>query len=407
MRSTFTKLVIGAASLALTSMFGCSNDTDGTSGPDPVVPGAPATPAPGGTTPAPTATTPATTPPPTPKPAASAVYTLSNEAASNAVVVYARSAEGALSARASFATGGKGSGSGLGDQGSLVYDKAQSHFLAVNAGDDSISMLALEEDGNLALLAKVASGGVKPISITYAGNIVYVLNAGDDTHAANISGFRITGKDLVAIAASTQPLSAAQPGPAQIQFTPDGKQLVVTEKGTNMIDTYAVTAGVAAAPRSQASAGMTPFGFAFSGANRLIVSEAFGGAENAGATSSYTLAADGKLSPITSSALSAQSAPCWVSVVANHAFVTNTKTNNVTAYTIATGGALTLLDASGESATTGATPIDVAASDDGFLYTLNAGAHSLSVFAIGADGHLTKKADVAGVPATAVGLVAR
>ena len=105
---------------------------------------------------------------------------------------------------------------------------------------------------------------------------------------------------------------------------------------------------------------------------------------------------------------SGQSAPCWVTVVANHAYITNTKTNNVTAYNVATDGAIALLSADGVTGQTGGNPIDVAASDDGkLLYTLNAKDHSISVFAINADGSLVKKPDLAGLPESAVGLVAR
>lgn len=419
MRSKCAKLVVGAVGLGIVTMMsgaltGCSSDTDSSTSAQGTTPGS--VPAPAPTTspspspsPAPT-TTPVPSPEPAPaKPAPKAVYTLSNETASNAIVIYSRSTDGVLTPQSSFATGGKGSGGGLGDQGALVFEAKQNRFFAVNAGDDSISMLALEEDGNLSFEAKIASGGTKPISLTVAGDLVYVLNTGDDTHAANISGFRISGKTLSPIAGSTRPLSADQPGPAQIQFTPDSKLLVVTEKGTNTIDTYAVSsAGVAAAPKSQASAGMTPFGFAFSADSRLVVSEAFGGADNAGATSSYSIASDGTLSTVTGSAGNLQSAPCWVAIVNGYAYVTNTRTDNVTAYKVAPGGGLTLLDASGSSATTGAGPIDLDATDgNDFLYTLNNRDHSISTFAINANGTLTKKADYLGVPSSAIGLIAR
>jgi 6-phosphogluconolactonase len=53
----------------------------------------------------------------------------------------------------------------------------------------------------------------------------------------------------------------------------------VTEKATNLIDTYFVDQnGVASAPLVNASAGETPFGFAFSRDRHLIISEAFGAA---------------------------------------------------------------------------------------------------------------------------------
>jgi 6-phosphogluconolactonase (cycloisomerase 2 family) len=322
--------------------------------------------------------------------------------------VYTRAADGALTPRDSYATGGRGSASGLGDQGALVFDAASNLFFAVNAGDDSISMLSLKTDGSLTLVSKIGSGGVKPVSVTVSGNVVYVLNSGSATSPANISGFRASTGGLTRIESSTQPLSADTPAPAQIQFTPDGKLLVVTEKATSMIDTYPVTAGVAGAPTFQPSVGSTPFGFAFSAGKQLLVSEAFGGADGAGAASSYTIAVDGTLTAASSSVGTTQSAPCWVTVAANHAFVTNTKSNTISAYTIAANGALSVIGGGGVSAPTGMGPIDADVTDgNDVLYTLNAKDHSFGVYAIGAEGTLTKRPDFTGLPEFAVGLVAR
>ena len=48
--------------------------------------------------------------------------------------------------------------------------------------------------------------------------------------------------------------------PAEIAFNPDGDILVVTEKSTNIIDTYKVDSnGIANGPITHASNGPTPF----------------------------------------------------------------------------------------------------------------------------------------------------
>ena len=94
---------------------------------------------------------------PTPAPpteAPKAVYTLSNDATFNEVFVYARAADGTLTPQAAYATGGRGAGAGLGDQGALVFDSARKAFFAVNAGDDSISMMSLHADGSLSLVSQ-------------------------------------------------------------------------------------------------------------------------------------------------------------------------------------------------------------------------------------------------------------
>src|SRR5204862_287004 len=90
----------------------------------------------------------------------------------------------------------------------------------------------------LSLLSRTASGGTQPISVTVHRNVVYVLNAGG---AGNITGFTIEQDgELAAIVGSTQSLSSATAGPAQVSFSADGRQLVVSEKGTSLLDVYPV-----------------------------------------------------------------------------------------------------------------------------------------------------------------------
>jgi 6-phosphogluconolactonase (cycloisomerase 2 family) len=248
-----------------------------------------------------------------------------------------------------------------------------------------------------------------PISVTISGALVYVLNAGGN---GNITGFTLSPQgDLAAIPGSTRPLSSAAPGPAQVQFNPAGTVLVVTEKNTNRIVTYAVQSnGVPSAPTSRASAGMTPFGFAFAGRDLLIVSEAFGGAANASATSSYVL--DGlSFTVVTPSLGTTETAACWTVVTndARYAYVTNTGSGTVTGYAVTPDGTLTLLNANGVTGVTGpgSTPIDAAFSvNSRFLYVLNAGAHTVSVFEIASDGGLSPLAGVSGLPVGAVGIAA-
>ena len=70
-------------------------------------------------------------------------------------------------------------------------------------------------------------------------------------------------------------MARGAPGPAQVSFSPGGEVLVVTEKGTNLIDTFRVDEdGLAGQVVTHPSAGVTPFGFAFTRNGTLIVSEA-------------------------------------------------------------------------------------------------------------------------------------
>ena len=229
--------------------------------------------------------------------------------------------------------------------------------------------------------------------------------------APSITGFQVSGASLTYLPTATKSLSSNQAGlnPAQIQFAPGGGTLVVTEKSTNKIDTFVVAGGIAGTANAQDSKGTTPYGFAFSANQQLIVTEAATMMPTKGTVSSYSLAATtGTLTAISNQVGNGQTAPCWVVVSGNNAFVTNTATNNVSAYTVGTDGMLSLL-ANGNSATTGMGPTDEAITEGkDFLYVLNSKDHSLSTFAVTTAGTLTKKGqDLTGVPANAVGLVAR
>jgi len=345
--------------------------------------------------------------------AAGAVYTMTNDAAGNAVIVITRQADGRLTAATQIATGGLGSGGGLGNQGALALTDSQRWLFVVNAGSHDISSFAVTNTG-LELVDRVASGGLRPISVTVNRNLLYVLNAGGQVGDADtISGFRIGPHGTLApIPGSTRSLSAASTAPAQISFNPEGTTLVVTEKATNLIDVYEVTRnGVALPPAVYASAGLTPFGFAFGKRGVLVVSEAFGGAPEASALSSYLLDEDG-LQLVSASVLTTETAACWLAITndGRYGYTTNAGSGTISGYRIGFDGALSLLDADGETGITGpgSTPLDLAFSRDGrYLYSLNAGTSSLSTFRVAADGSLQPQAGVSGLPAGANGLAAR
>lgn len=342
-------------------------------------------------------------------PGAGAVYTLTNQVDGNFVQVFARAADGSLTPASAFDTGGLGTGGGLGNQGALVLQGGR--LLAVSAGSNEISSFAVRAGGlTLTLQDTEPSGGVRPVSVTVSGKLVYVLNAGDGVNPGNITGFTIgDGGSLEPIPGSTRPLSADAVGPAQIQFALGRSVLIVTEKATNLIDTYTVGAdGIATGPITHPSSGATPFGFAVNG-SKVFVSEAFGGAPDASATSSYRVGPDGSLVLVSGSVATTETAACWVvlSKDGRFAYVTNTGSGTVSGYRVASGGSISLLDPDGVTATTGAGDIDAAVTRGGeFLYTLDAGPHSISGFQIQADGSLVPVPGAGGLPAGATGLAA-
>ncbi len=345
-----------------------------------------------------------------------AVYTMTNAPTGNSILVFDRAADGTLTGAGSYATGGTGTGGGLGNQGAVVLSQNDRWLFTVNAGSNEISVFAVEPAG-LSLVDIIDSGGMRPISLTVDRNLLYVLNAGGSVgDADNISGF-IVAEDgtLSPLPDSTRPLSSDTTAPAQIGFTPDGSVLVVTEKATNNILTYTVgNDGYAADPTIYASVGTTPFGFAFGKRGQLFVSEAFGGMPDVSAVSAYIVSPDGDLEVVSPSVGNLQTAACWVIVTkgGRFAYDTNTGSGSISGYSISFDGTISLLDADGRTGVTGdgTAPLDMALSVNGqYLYTLNGGNETISAFRVDGKGGLTLiAADVAvGLPDGSNGLAAR
>jgi 6-phosphogluconolactonase (cycloisomerase 2 family) len=338
--------------------------------------------------------------------AAGAVYTLTNQAGGNEVAIFKRGWDGALTPAGAVATGGLGTSGGLGSQGALALSASGRWLFAVNAGSNEISAFAVASTGDLTLVDKVGSGGVRPVSLTQHHNLLYVLNAGTATEAGAIAGFRVGPRGtLTPLAGSSRPLSQLNSGGAQVQFSPSGRLLVVTERLTNRILTYTLGAdGLPSGPAIHPSSGAVPFGFGFARQGRLVVSEA-----GARAVSSYAVSPSGDVSVISGSVPTDQIAACWIAVTPNgrFAYTTNAGSASITGYLIRADGSLARLDPAGPTATTGQTPIDMAISRYGkYLYVLEGGAHTVSGFEISNDGRLSPVNSAGALPAGAVGLAA-
>ena len=335
------------------------------------------------------------------------VFTSTNAVAGNELLVYSAGKNGQLTLQTRVATQGAGTGTGLGNQGSVTLSGDGRHLFVVNALSNTVSTFAIGRN-RLTLQSTVDSGGLRPISVTEHDGVVYVLNANG---AGNIAGFRNAQGVLTPLAGSSRPLSAATgTGSAQVGFSPDGEVLLVTEKGTNKLSSYRVRDdGTTDAPVVTASAGVTPFGFAFDRRGHALVSEAFGGAVNASAVSSYGFGVPTPASPavISASVGTTQTAACWVVVTPNgrYAYVTNTASGTISSYAVQKSGKLTLAQA--VAATAGAGPIDAALSaSGGHLFVLNSGSRTISSFSVAKDGSLANPGSVSGLPVDANGLAA-
>jgi len=335
-----------------------------------------------------------------------AVYLIDNAAGGNHVLVFDRSTTGQLTGKGSVATGGTGTGAGLGSQGAVILDNSNQYLFAVNAGSNEISSLEIGTDG-LTWVDKIASAGTMPISLTLHDDILYVLNAGG---AGNIHGFRVNQGHFTSIASSDQSLSSSTAGPAQIQFNDEGTALVVTEKNTNTIDVYPVIDGVAGARTSFPSTGVTPFGFAFGKDDEFFVSDANGGIAGQSALTSYSLTNPGNLELLSGPVGTNQTSACWTVVTNNgrFAYTANTGSGTISGFSISNTGQVSLLNSNGITGTAGSGTADMALSNNSrFLFSRNGGNNSISIFEVAASGALSNIGTVTGLPASSVGLAAK
>ncbi len=333
-----------------------------------------------------------------------AVFVQLNGAGGNAVAAYSRGGDGNLTYSATYPTGGAGGTQvgapldALASQGSLVLDEPNHLLLAVNAGSDSVTSFGVR-GARLDDATTVASGGQFPTSITVHRDLVYVLNAGGD---GSISGFTVRHGSLVPLAGSTRSLGlgntnppAFLQSPAQIGFSRDGHTLIVTTKAHDELLTFPVgpDGRPAAAPRVTPSAGAVPFSFVVDRTGRVLVTEA-----GTGATSTYTVARDGSLQLVGSSTGDGGAALCWNVQVGRTVYGANAGSATLSAWTVPSRGAAALT--APVAATTGAGPIDLAASRDGrFLYVQESVAGTLGVYAVARDGSLARTQTVTGLPA--------
>lgn len=326
------------------------------------------------------------------------VFAETNDATANAVVAFARHADGSLTYVANYPTGGQGIDGAvdpLQSQYSVALTPNHEFLFAVNAGSNSIAAFEVGPRG-LRAIATVASNGTTPVSIAATNRVVYVLNKGSNT----VTGFRIDDGRLRAEPRLTRSLSAGAGGGAAIRFDPEQRLLAVTERTSNTIDVFTVRddGELSRNPVSSPAAGNTPFGFDWTARRDLVASEA-----GSGTASSYVATHRGALTVTSGSPVSThQAAPCWL--ITTHdgrfAYVANAGSSSITGFSIAASGALSIIAPVTGALPAGSTPLDLDVSRDSkYLYVLKAGSNTIAPFRVNANGTLTALADgVGGLP---------
>ncbi len=339
-----------------------------------------------------------------PSHAAHGVFLMTNNLEKNEVVAYARDNDGRLTQVASYETGGKGAAQDgavvdpLASQGALTYDATHRLLFAVNAGSDTVTVFQV--DGTHLWRQQVlGTEGHLPTSVSVQRNLVYVLDAANE---GAITGFRIgAGGWVEAIPDSTRSLGLSNgddpnflQSPAQVAITPNLRDVVVTTKANGTLDVFRLNRwGVPdGGSVTNPSAGPVPFSMTFDRHGHLLVSEA------SGAASSYRIERSGHLVTISGHVTDGQAATCWSIFVRGHLYVANTGSGTITAYSVNAAGELALLGDSAVAATTGAAPVDMAASLDGrYVYQLATGSGEIDEFKVGSGGSLTPIGSITGL----------
>lgn len=309
-------------------------------------------------------------------------------------------------------TGGIGTGPGnvfpedpLGSQSSVIVSQNEKFLFVVNAGDNTITSMRIYKD-KIKKIMTVNSGGIFPVSLAEHNNLLYVLNAAEES---NLSAFKVLVDGSLEELPITKPsfgvfpLDGTQPNtvttPSQVGFNNDGTKLIVCvkenallgQKGGLYVYDVNKSDGTLSNEVKTISEGFIPFSFIVKD-NILVVDQIFGLIPNLdptglSAVSSYSLQSDNNLIPISSNIPNFQSAACWIARKDKYIYVSNTLSNNISSYVLLDNGEIKLLES--EAAKTDIAPVDMVITGKGkYLYVVAPGTGSIQGFKICKNGSL-------------------
>ena len=394
---------------------------------------------------------------------AGGVFAMSNILDENTIVAYARADDGTLTLVGEFPTEGLG-GDFDGPEGldplisaySLINTPDNEYLMAVNAGSNTITVMAINDDMSLEVVDVESTAGVGPNSLAYNNGIVYVTNIdadgefeGEPDQEGSIYGYTFEDGDLTAIPGSLRELDNR---PAAVRFTPDGEYLAITsinagsaalESGNddsivifgldeNGVPTDVQTAGATSTPRGNSEGRNLPSAIGFEVVDRsngtfAIVTEArefrsegeppiFPGLQT-GSVSVYQIGEGGTLDASQLDLLAGQSptvgqrTACWIvmSPDGEYFWVSNALDASISTYRFTDeSGNIELVDELGAIGNQPTSPdpavafattdgwVDLDITDDGqYLYQLFGLAGAVGVYAVDG-GNLTLVQTVSG-----------
>lgn len=331
----------------------------------------------------------------------------------NMVVHYLRNADGSLVPQTPVSTGGKGTngvnyfmGNTVGpdaltsNHSVVVSDDGRQLFVA-NAGDNTVSVFAIAPGGGLTLQAVSPTGGIQPTSLAFNAGVLYVTHQ----RGANELGAYRVGADGKLAPLGQYPVLQQDALPTEVSVSPDHKYVVVngflsaltpTTPGNTLL-AYPINGdGTLGKAVSSATVGVGPFGGVFghgAQAGTYLTADA------AGTTAtSYSFGAGGAFSALSGPVkVAGQMAPCWIAITPDNRFVyVSNGGGTISQFALDAVGKLTLVNASAAAepalkAGASSFAADAWISPDGkYLYQDYAGNDKIVVYAIGADGALTR-----------------
>lgn len=270
----------------------------------------------------------------------------------------------------------------------VAVNPAQTFGFVISAGGNGIVVYTFDKKkGLLTLLNAAVATGTTPVALAVdpSSQHVYVLNKGSN----NISAFSIdpTLGTLTAISGSPFPTVT---GPVSMAMAPKGNALYVVSPTQGVAGLTVNSDGTLAAGSAPLAAGSSPaFVTVDPSGSFVYVADSVGNAVLEFTASGASLTAAG--SPVPAGTMPTALA---VNPDGKLLFAANQGSNNVSVFSIASGGALSPVQ--GSPFTTGTGPDYVAVDHDGsHLFVADAGSNDIAEFSISSNGSL---AQVAGSP---------